>query len=174
MSTPFSAPARYQVLLGLGANLGNRWSNLQQAISRMAQTGGIEILARSSVYESDPVGYLDQPRFLNLVLGIESTLPPEPLLQAALGIERELGRTRSFVNAPRTLDIDILFYHGMTNYRTEKLEIPHPRYAKRAFVVVPLREVLEHSAFRTPLWAGLRTELATNPLRAGVRLWRRE
>ncbi len=168
MTSSGEARAPVQALLGLGANLGDREHNLSDALRLLDATAGIRLLAVSSLYESDPVGYLDQPRFLNLVAGVETTLEPEGLLDAVLGIERRLGRIRTFPNAPRTLDIDLLFY-GEHPLRTERLTLPHPRYAERPFVVVPLEEVLAHPAFNHPQWKTLRAELKTNPNREGLR-----
>ncbi len=168
MSSPGQGVTPIQALLGLGANLGNRDHNLNTALRLLDANAGIRLLAVSSRYESDPVGYLDQPRFLNLVAGIETTLDPDGLLDAVLDIERRLGRIRTFPNAPRTLDIDLLFY-GDQPLETERLTLPHPRYAERAFVVVPLEEVLAQAPFQLPQWDPLRAELKTNPSREGLR-----
>ena len=161
-------PSLEQVLLGLGANLGDRRANLRKGIDRLAAAGGIRVLAESPIYESEPVGYRNQPPFLNLALGIETTLPPESLLDVLLEIERSAGRVRTFLNAPRTLDIDILFY-GRHTVRTPRLIIPHPRCRERAFVVVPLENLLTHPAFRHDPWTSLREELKTNPARTGIK-----
>ncbi len=165
---PARPPPSNQAFLALGANLGDRHGNLERAVRLLDAAEGITVLARSSTYESDPVGYTDQPRFLNLVLGIETELPPERLLDTVLGVEKQLGRIRTFPNAPRTLDIDILF-HGGRSLHSERLTLPHPRYSKRAFVVVPLEEVLAAPPFGDPGWDALRHELRANPERGGLR-----
>ncbi len=170
MPTIQKADSRQQVLLGLGANVGDRWANLRRAIQDLDARREITVLTRSSVYESEPAGYADQPRFLNLVVGVETVLAPEELLAATLEIERGLGRVRSFANAPRTLDIDILFF-GNRSVNTERLQVPHPHFAERPFVVVPMDEVLRHPAFQGPLWDPLRATLKTDLPRSGVWLW---
>ncbi len=171
MSSRPESPQSTQALLGMGSNLSERRKNLEHGIKALAATNGITVVARSFIYESEPIGYRDQPHFLNLVLAIETTLTPEALLDATLEIEASLGRVRTFPNAPRTLDIDILF-HGDKTLRTTRLTLPHPRYAERPFVVVPLEEVLGHPALRHPLWDNLRAELKkTNSARGGLRRW---
>lgn len=94
----------------------------------------------SSVYETDPAGFREQPKFLNAVCRISTGLSPEQLLLAAKKIEAEMGRKLSFRNAPRIIDIDILLYDDMV-IRSSGLEVPHPRLAERAFVLVPLAEI---------------------------------
>ena len=168
MTAPGERRPTVQALIGMGANLGDREHNLDTALRLLDANSEIRLLAVSSLYESDPVGYLEQPPFLNLVAGIETTLRPEPLLDAALDIERRLGRVRTFPNAPRTLAIDLLF-HSAEPLKTERLTLPHPRYTERSFVVVPLEEVLALPRFQHPQWNPLRAELKTNPNRQGLR-----
>jgi 2-amino-4-hydroxy-6-hydroxymethyldihydropteridine diphosphokinase len=124
--------------IALGANLGDRISTLQQAVDRLAVLGRIDAI--SSVYETDPVGYLDQPRFLNAVLKLSTALPPEQLLDQLLNIEADLGRVRTFANAPRAIDLDLLLY-GAETITTDRLVLPHPRMLERAFVLVPLAKI---------------------------------
>ena len=124
--------------LGLGSNLGKREENLCQALALLSQRVSLE--AVSSVYETEPIGYEEQPLFLNLVCGIATELLPEELLQLAKDIEATMGRVPSFVNAPRPIDIDILFYDDKI-IDTQNLTIPHPRLKGRAFVLVPLAEI---------------------------------
>ena len=126
------------VYLGLGSNLGNRQKNLDLALDLLSQR--MQVKDVSSVYETDPVGNTDQPRFLNLVCRVNTMLAPQELLTLAKGIELKLGRMPGKVNAPRTIDIDILLY-GDKKTNTKKLTIPHPRLAERAFVLVPLAEI---------------------------------
>lgn len=126
------------VYLGLGANLGDRESNLIKALEMLAE--GVRMEAVSSLYETEPMGYLEQPRFLNIVCRGTTPLEPQRLLALAKKIEGSLGRVASFPNAPRPIDIDILFY-GDSAIDTPELVIPHPRIAERAFVLVPLAEL---------------------------------
>ncbi len=126
------------VYLGLGSNLGNRQENLDKALDFLSQRLRVEKI--SSVYETEPVGNINQPRFLNLVCQAYTRLTPTGLLTLVKGIESKLGRAFSKANAPRPIDIDILFY-GDRVIKTSKLVIPHPRLAERAFVLVPLAEI---------------------------------
>ncbi len=130
--------------IALGANLpspaGPPEATLAAAIERFASFG--QVVARSSLYSTAPVGYADQPRFLNAVVGIETHLGPRDLLDSLLSIEREFGRHRAgaILNGPRTLDLDILLY-GDLIVSEPGLEIPHPRLADREFALVPLNEI---------------------------------
>jgi 2-amino-4-hydroxy-6-hydroxymethyldihydropteridine diphosphokinase len=124
--------------IGLGSNLGDRMATLRAAVQRLETLG--RITAASSLYETEPVGYLAQPSFLNAVVALDTALAPTDLMDALLGIERDLGRTRSFPNAPRTLDLDLLIVDGLI-LDTPELTLPHPRLHERAFVLVPLVEI---------------------------------
>jgi len=124
--------------IGMGANLGDRLRTLQMATDHLRRLG--RVAAISSVYETEPVGYSDQPPFLNMVAGLDTTLEPLVLMQSLLTIEQELGRVRSFPNAPRTLDLDLLLY-GDQVITEPTLTVPHPRMDERAFVLVPLAEI---------------------------------
>jgi 2-amino-4-hydroxy-6-hydroxymethyldihydropteridine diphosphokinase len=128
--------------IALGANLpspsGSPEATLAAAADRLTSLG--RIAARSSLYSTTPVGVIDQPRFLNAVIALETTLTPFELLGALLLIERDFGRNRTVTNGPRTLDLDILFYDDLV-LSEAVLEIPHPRIAERAFVLVPLHEI---------------------------------
>lgn len=126
--------------LALGSNLGDRANNLKQAIIRLSQEPGVRILRVSNVYETDPVGNVEQDAFLNMVIAVETEHSPEQLLDKALSIEQELGRVRTIRWGPRTIDIDVLLY-GHQRVQLERLQIPHPELTKRAFVLVPLRDV---------------------------------
>jgi 2-amino-4-hydroxy-6-hydroxymethyldihydropteridine diphosphokinase len=127
-----------RVYLGLGANLGDRAETLRRALGDLSKTG--QVVRVSSLYETEPVGYADQPRFLNAVALLETDLGPDELLARTSAIEQAYGRQRSFANAPRTLDIDILFYDDLVIHNSN-LTIPHPRLQDRAFVLVPLAEI---------------------------------
>jgi len=124
--------------IGLGSNLGDRKTTLRTAIQRLGTLG--RIAGVSSLYETEPVGYLEQPSFLNSVIALDTALAPADLLGALLGIERDLGRMRSFPNAPRTLDLDLLMVDNVV-LDTPELTLPHPRLHERAFVLVPLAEI---------------------------------
>jgi 2-amino-4-hydroxy-6-hydroxymethyldihydropteridine diphosphokinase len=124
--------------LCLGSNLGDREKNLTQALALLSQKAKLERL--SSIYETEPVGYREQPFFLNLVCRVAVHLNPEELLRLAKDIETTMGRTPSFPNSPRPIDIDILFYDNEI-IKTQNLTIPHPRLTERAFVLIPLAEI---------------------------------
>ncbi len=124
--------------LCLGSNLGDRESNLRAALEALRAEVTIERL--SSVYETEPVGYLEQPRFLNMVCSGVTGLDPLALLSVVKRIEASLGRVPSFRNGPRLIDIDILLYDDRV-IATGELIIPHPRMIERAFVLVPLIEI---------------------------------
>jgi 2-amino-4-hydroxy-6-hydroxymethyldihydropteridine diphosphokinase len=124
--------------LGLGSNLGDREENLRQALIRLSPNATVEKL--SAIYETEPVGYKEQPLFLNLVCRISTDLPPDELLCFAKKIETEMGRVPSFPNAPRIVDIDILLYDNAI-METQNLTVPHPRLRDRAFVLIPLSEI---------------------------------
>ena len=126
--------------LSLGANLGNREETLRQAVKRLGAAEGVSVAAVSSVYETEPWGKLDQPRFLNLAAAIKTTLTPEELLSLAQGIEKDLGRVRHEHWGARTIDIDILYFEGVEKNAPE-LTLPHPYMTERAFVLVPLAEI---------------------------------
>jgi len=129
---------RVPIYLALGSNLGDRMGNLTSAVERLSQK--VNIKKVSSVYETEPVYYKEQPLYLNAVLSAVTELEPSDLLRFVKGIESDLGRQPGFRNAPRLIDIDILFY-GNKVVQTEELAIPHPDIAERAFVLVPLAEI---------------------------------
>jgi 2-amino-4-hydroxy-6-hydroxymethyldihydropteridine diphosphokinase len=125
--------------LGLGSNVGERRLRLQEGI-RSLEHAGFDIKRRSSFYETEPVGYDDQPWFLNAVVGGETALNPKCLLKRCQKIEKEAGRKRTARFGPRSLDIDILLYKGRV-IDEQYLVIPHPRMHERRFVLVPLVEI---------------------------------
>jgi 2-amino-4-hydroxy-6-hydroxymethyldihydropteridine diphosphokinase len=129
--------------IGLGANLGEREATIRAALERMAATPAIEVEAVSTLRETDPVGYLDQPRFLNGAAALKTDLSPRALLERLHEIEGELGRNRAGLRfGPRTIDLDLLLYGG-EQIEENGLEIPHPRLAERRFVLEPLAELDE-------------------------------
>lgn len=127
------------VFLSLGTNLGNRLTNLQNA--RESLCPDVEIIQISPIYITQPWGYLDQPEFLNQVVEARTELEPLPLLYFLKAIEREMGRSSTFRYGPRLIDLDILFY-GDRVVTEEGLQIPHDRLHKRAFVLVPLNDLV--------------------------------
>jgi 2-amino-4-hydroxy-6-hydroxymethyldihydropteridine diphosphokinase len=143
------------VYIGLGSNMGDRELLLRHALEKLEEPD-IHLLRTSSLYETEPIGLQEQAWFLNLVAEFETTLFPRQLLHRAQRVERELGRKRSVVNGPRTLDIDILLY-GQTVMESDELTIPHPRYAERRFVLAPLAEL--DPKLRDPLTGRTVTEM---------------
>jgi 2-amino-4-hydroxy-6-hydroxymethyldihydropteridine diphosphokinase len=132
--------------LSCGANQGDRRANLEYALEAL-KAGGV-ILKASSIYETEPVGFRDQPWFLNLAIEMETRLTPHELLDLCQNIENSRARVRAFTNAPRTLDIDILLYGNIT-MNEPRLTIPHPRMTERKFVLQPLAQIAP--AFLHPL-----------------------
>ncbi len=129
------------VYIGVGANLGDREATIRTALDRLDAEEEIEVVRVSSLRETDAVGYLDQPRFLNGAAALETDLPPRELLERMLAVERELGRVRDGPRfGPRTIDLDLLLY-GDAVVDEPGLLIPHPRMAERAFVLEPLAEL---------------------------------
>jgi 2-amino-4-hydroxy-6-hydroxymethyldihydropteridine diphosphokinase len=128
--------------IGLGSNLGDREATLREALQRLGGLDGIDVAAVSSFRETDPVGRLDQPRFLNAAAALETKLSPRELLGCLLEVERALGRDRTKEErwGPRTIDLDLLLY-GDETIAEPGLEVPHPRMAERAFVLEPLLEL---------------------------------
>jgi 2-amino-4-hydroxy-6-hydroxymethyldihydropteridine diphosphokinase len=127
--------------IGLGSNLGDREAFLRRALELLRAEPDIDVTAVSSVRETDPVGLVDQPRFLNAVARIETDLAPRELLDHMLAAERELGRRRDGPRfGPRTIDLDLLLY-GDEEIEEPGLVVPHPRLAERRFVLEPLHEL---------------------------------
>ena len=138
MAAQTVGPGPVRAYLGLGANLGDRQHNISRAVGLLSKSVHIEQL--SSLYETEPAGYLDQPLFLNAVCLVTTSLSPDELLTAAKQIESALGRTQGLPNGPRPIDIDILLYGDLV-VSLPHLTIPHPRLEERAFVLVPLAEI---------------------------------
>lgn len=126
--------------IGLGSNLGDSCARLALAIAELDALPDTRVLQASSLYRSAPVGYLDQPDFVNAVAKIATRLSPGQLLTELLGIERRHGRERTFSNAPRTLDLDLLLYDDL-QIDEPQLSVPHPQMHLRAFVLLPLLEI---------------------------------
>ncbi|HJY75336.1 MAG TPA: 2-amino-4-hydroxy-6-hydroxymethyldihydropteridine diphosphokinase [Burkholderiales bacterium] len=126
--------------VGLGANLGEPQRNVREAFRELDAIPHTRVVRASSLYRSEPLGYTEQPEFVNAVAQIETGLPAERLLAELQAIEAQHGRSRSFANAPRTLDLDLLLF-GNAVIDTENLKVPHPRMHERAFVLMPLLEI---------------------------------
>jgi len=153
-----------EAFVGLGANLDNPLQQVTQAISELDAIEHTRVLAASSLYRSAPVGYADQPDFINAVAKLQTGLSPRRLLDALHVIENRHGRRRSVRNAPRTLDLDLLLY-GELVVREEDLILPHPRMHERAFVLLPLVEIAPDACL--PGYASL-AQLLAQVDRSGV------
>jgi 2-amino-4-hydroxy-6-hydroxymethyldihydropteridine diphosphokinase len=127
--------------IGLGSNLGEREATLLHALELLAAEGGIAVTGVSAFRDTEPVGYVDQPRFLNAVAAVDTELPARDLLDRLLSVERALGRRRDGPRfGPRTVDLDLLLY-GDATISEPGLSVPHPRLAERRFVLEPLAEL---------------------------------
>jgi 2-amino-4-hydroxy-6-hydroxymethyldihydropteridine diphosphokinase len=126
--------------VGLGANLGEPQRQVQQAFRELDAIAHTRVVRTSSLYRSEPLGFADQPRFVNAVAQVETGLPAGRLLAELQAVEARHGRSRSFANAPRTLDLDLLLF-GNAVLDVPGLKIPHPRMHERAFVLLPLLEI---------------------------------
>ena len=126
------------IYIALGTNLGDRIANLRAAIDSLAPD--VSVSRESTIYETPPWGYTEQPAFLNMVIETETSLSPRALLRCLKKRENELGRVKNFRNGPRQIDLDILFYDNLV-LDEENLTIPHPRLHERAFVLVPLADI---------------------------------
>ncbi|GCL74528.1 2-amino-4-hydroxy-6-hydroxymethyldihydropteridine diphosphokinase [Paenibacillus naphthalenovorans] len=156
--------------IGLGSNMGDRERFLREAVRLLQDTPGVQVTGESGLYETDPVGYVDQALFLNQVVEISTTLEPQPLFERMLDIELQLHRKRDIRWGPRTIDLDLLLF-GDRSQDCPDLILPHPRMMERAFVLVPLVEVM---SLRDPV----RAEQWTRRLdrmegKEGVRLWKK-
>jgi 2-amino-4-hydroxy-6-hydroxymethyldihydropteridine diphosphokinase len=143
------------VYIALGTNVGEREKNLHEAI-RLLGVSGVQVRKVSSVYETEPVDYLDQPWFLNAVLKAETSMEAEQLLAALRRIETDMGSKKRFAKGPRLIDLDILLYDDAT-IDTPNLQVPHPRMLLRNFVLVPLAEIAPE--LRHPAWPASASEL---------------
>ncbi|HCN61569.1 2-amino-4-hydroxy-6-hydroxymethyldihydropteridine diphosphokinase [Mammaliicoccus fleurettii] len=126
--------------LGLGSNMGDRELQLEEAIKLLNEVNGIEVIQKSPIYETKPVGYTEQPDFLNMCIEISTELESSELLKVCMMVEQQLHRVRVERWGPRTIDIDILLY-DQSVIQSPDLEVPHPRITERAFVMVPLNDI---------------------------------
>ena len=168
-----SGPEPARALLALGGNLGDRAATLGEALRRLDALPGSRLAGVSPAYDTDPVGPPGQPTYLNLCAALDTGLGPRELLAAALGVERELGRVRAERDGPRTCDIDLLFHSAAPRVDEPGLVLPHPRWRLRAFVVVPLGQLLQSGALAgDPRWDELRAETARLRMATdGLRPW---
>ena len=130
----------HKAFIALGSNLNSPESQVISAFQSIEQLPETRVIKKSSLYKTAPVGYSDQPDFINAVVEIETELAPETLMEALLKIELEFGRERPFANAPRILDLDLLLYDDLI-LQTQNLTLPHPRMHLRGFVMLPLAEI---------------------------------
>jgi 2-amino-4-hydroxy-6-hydroxymethyldihydropteridine diphosphokinase len=160
-----------RVFLGLGSNLGDRRDLLMSACAALAAWPRFTLLTRSSLYETQAMGSCDGPDFLNMAVSGLWVGEPERLLRATQSIEAVHGRVRSFRDAPRTLDIDILWWEGL-RWNSRILTIPHPRLLQRAFALLPLLELAPELSDRTrgiPLRASLDRALLSQEIAPHIR-----
>ncbi|WP_337103184.1 2-amino-4-hydroxy-6-hydroxymethyldihydropteridine diphosphokinase [Paenibacillus sp. YIM B09110] len=134
----------FEAYVALGSNMGERELLLTEAIVLIDREPTIEVRRVSGIYETDPVGYTDQPAFLNMAIAIRTSLSPIELLRKLLEYELQLGRVRQIRWGPRTIDLDLLLYDNV-RMNQEELTLPHPRMMERSFVLVPLNDVIELS-----------------------------
>jgi len=137
---PLMLKKECNVFIGLGSNLGERQEWLRMAVTSMNESGGVELMRESSIYETEPHGFNPQPDFLNQVVEIVTTLTPEELLEQMLRTERFLGRIRTIRWGPRTIDLDLLAFNDR-QLDTRRLRLPHPEIARRRFVLEPWAEI---------------------------------
>lgn len=160
----------HRAIVAFGANLGDREATIRAALEELDGLPGIRLLATSPLYASDPVGYADQPEFLNGVAAFDVAVEPEIFLRLLLLTEKNFGRTRDIPNGPRTLDLDLLFYDGLAPHESPALILPHPRWRERPFVTVPLADLLAAPELAgDDRWDDLRVELKSLTNRSGLR-----
>lgn len=159
-----------KVYLSLGTNIGDREENLKKAVRLLEEQEAVSIEAISSIYETAPVGFLDQPSFLNIALLVQTTVEPIDMLRICQSIENELGRVREIRWGPRVIDLDILLFNN-DNIETDELIVPHARMFERAFVLVPLLEIAE-KPFGEKLVQAEKALSEMNVEAEGVVLWK--
>jgi len=162
-----------KVFVGLGSNLGERESLIRLALDDLARLPSTRVVRASSLYDTEPVGEVDQPNFLNAVVQLDTELTARRLLWNLQLIERRLGRTRTRHWGPRTIDLDLLLY-GDLRIEEPDLRVPHPELTRRAFVLVPLVELdpmLVHPGTGETLLEHLSRLKTRPPVKRGTRLW---
>lgn len=159
-----------RALVAFGANLGDREATILAALEALDEVPGVKLVATSPFYESDPVGYADQPTFINGVAAFDTALTPEVLLKLLLHVEKQFGRVRDIPNGPRTLDLDLLFQDGETPHVSPELTLPHPRWLSRPFVTAPLADLLASPDLADDTrWDSVREKLKFADTSTGVR-----
>ncbi len=131
-----------KAVIGIGTNIGDRIENIRTAVEALDLLPNVNVLRCASVYETDPWGYTEQRAFYNTVVEVETSISPEMLLGACLGIEAGMGRIREFKNGPRVIDLDLLVYENYQNDSSD-ITVPHSRIGERDFVLVPLKELYD-------------------------------
>ena len=162
-----------KVFVGLGSNLGDREFLIRKAVESMRDLPRTLVVRVSSLYDTDPVGEVDQPAFLNAVVWLETTLEPRELLWQLLLIEKRMGRVRSQRWGPRPIDLDLLFY-GEESVDEPDLKIPHPEAQQRAFVLLPLSELdpdFVHPTTGESIRKMMNKVPPNPPVRKGGRFW---
>lgn len=162
-----------KAFIGLGSNLGEREAMIRSALEAIAALPETDLVRASSLYDTEPVGDVDQPNFLNAVAQVDTDLPPRQLLWNLQLIERRLGRERTRRWGPRTIDLDLLLVGDLV-IEEDDLRVPHPEMIRRAFVLVPLVELdptLVHPSTGETLASHLSKLGARPPLKRGTRLW---
>jgi 2-amino-4-hydroxy-6-hydroxymethyldihydropteridine diphosphokinase len=155
--------------LGLGSNMGERELLLQQAVNLLHQSPSVEVIRCSNIYETDPVGFVDQSLFLNMVIAVKTTLSPHELFAVMVKVEKNLGRTRHVRWGPRTIDVDLLMYEDV-KLTTADLVIPHSRMHERGFVLIPLLEIIDRGQVED--LESAKSSLEKLDGKDGVVLWR--
>lgn len=162
-----------KAFIGLGSNLGEREAQIRMALDDLARLPGSRLVRASSLYDSEPVGDVDQPNYLNAAVEFETELTARQLLWNLMLIERRLGRTRTRRWGPRTIDLDLLLY-GPLVVDEPDLQVPHPELLRRSFVLVPLIEIdplLLHPVTGQTLISHLASLKSRPPVKRGTRLW---
>lgn len=158
------------VYISIGTNIGERLCNLQNAVRLLREHPAINVEHISSIYETDPVGFVDQAAFLNIVVKVTTSLAPQQMLTACQSIETELGRVRLIRWGPRSIDLDILLFNH-ENIETESLIVPHERMYERAFVLVPLCEISQQDSPQLRLAHERLSQMDMK--KEGIKLWKK-
>jgi 2-amino-4-hydroxy-6-hydroxymethyldihydropteridine diphosphokinase len=159
-----------EAYIALGSNMGDREQLLMSAIGLIDAHPDIEVSKVSGMYETDPVGYTDQPPFLNMTVAVTTNLSPLSLLRQLLALEQQLGRVRQIRWGPRTIDLDLLLYDNV-RMDQEELTLPHPRMMERSFVLVPLNDVMDEAhQLRSEVSAASGAALLDR--KEGITLWK--
>lgn len=152
-----------RAIIALGSNIGDKVAFVANAVAMLAAHEHIKLLATSRLYRTDAWGKTDQDWFVNACVAIETTLPPEPLLDVCQGIENELGRVRDMRWGPRVIDVDILTYEGVEQ-QSQRLTLPHPLITERAFVLAPLKDIAPKLVIKGRLVSDWLEEVGEQPV----------